>query len=108
MSSQIDIFPTLFGLLGWDYDSNFFGMDVLKLKPEDGRAFIGTYRKLGLLKDEHVMVLGDQQTSNFYKWNPVDNNLKGLPMDNDFLENTISWYQVADYLYTHKGLEIKH
>lgn len=106
MSSQIDLFPTLFGLLQWNYYSNFFGMDVLKLQHEDGRAFIGTYRKLGLLKDDKVMVLGDQKTANFYKWDPTNNDLESLPMANEFLENTISWYEVADYLYTHNALKM--
>ncbi len=108
LCSQIDVFPTLFGLLGWNYESNLFGMDILKMGPEDGRAFVGNYRKLGLLKDDKVMVLGEQGTANFYKWEASDNSLETLPMENDFLENTISWYQVADYLYTHNGLKIKN
>ena len=106
LCSQVDIFPTLFGFLGWDYDSNFFGMDVRQIKPEDERAFIGNYRKLGLLKGDRVMVLGDQNTANYYQWNQADNSLKPLPMDEEFLENTISWYQEAYFLYKHHGLKI--
>ncbi len=107
LSSQIDIFPTLFGYLNWDYSSNLFGVDITKMSPSDERAFIGNYRKLGLLKENKVMVLGDQKKANFYQWNPADNNLNMLPMDKDFLENTISYYQVADYLYSNGGLKIE-
>jgi len=105
LCSQIDMFPTLFGLLGWDYTSNLFGMDILQMNPDDERAFIGNYRKLGLLKEDKVMILGDQKTANFYQWKSSDNSLKSVPMDNDFLRNTISWYQVSDYLYINNGLK---
>ncbi len=106
LSSQIDMFPTLFASLRWDYESNLFGQNILEMKPEDERAFIGNYRKLGYLKDNKVMVLGDGNTTNFYQWNPADNSLKALPMDNEFLKTAISNYQVADYLYHNGGLQL--
>ena len=105
--SQIDMFPTLFGLLGWEYSSNLFGKDVLKMNPDEGRAFIGNYRKLGLLQGNRLMVLGDQKNANGYLWDPSDNSLKSVPSDISFLERTVSWYQVADYLYTHGGLKLQ-
>lgn len=107
LCSQIDMFPTLFGLLHWDYTSNLFGKDVLMMRPSEERAFIGNYRKLGYLKGNKVMVLGNQKKANFYNWNRESNNLTILPVDNDFLEKTISFYQVADYLYSNNGLKIK-
>lgn len=106
LSSQIDMFPTLFAALGWDYETNFFGRNILDMKPNDERAFIGNYRKLGYLKDNKVMVLGDGETANFYQWNPTDNSLNVLPMDKEFLERAISNYQVADYLYHNGGLRL--
>nr|WP_286813618.1 MULTISPECIES: alkaline phosphatase family protein [unclassified Maribacter] len=108
LSSQIDMFPTLFAQLGWDYESNLFGQNILNMKPEDERAFVGNYRKLGYLKNDKVMVLGDGETANFYQWNPMDNSLKVLPLDEVFLKTTISNYQVADYLYQNGGLELKN
>ena len=107
LCSQIDIFPTLFSKLGWNYESNLFGVDITKMKPEDERAFIGNYRKLGLLKDHKVMILGDQKKANFYSWKIDDNSLESIPMKKKFLNNTISFYQVADYLYSNGGLKIK-
>lgn len=107
LCSQIDMFPTLFGLLGWDYTSNLFGKDVLQMTPEEERAFIGNYRKLGLLKGNQVMVLGDQKNANFYDWDPSDNSLKSIPTDRVFLDEAISWYQVADFLYSNGGLKLQ-
>tara|TARA_R110000796_G_scaffold37722_4_gene95404 strand:- start:317189 stop:319165 length:1977 start_codon:yes stop_codon:yes gene_type:complete len=108
LCSQIDIFPTLFSKLGWNYESNLFGVDITKMKPEDERAFIGNYRKLGLLKDHKVMILGDQKKANFYSWKVDDNSLESIPMEKNFLDKTISFYQVADYLYSNGGLKIKN
>jgi phosphoglycerol transferase MdoB-like AlkP superfamily enzyme len=107
MASQIDIFPTLFSLLNWNYNSNLYGTDILKMKPEEERAFVGTYRKLGLLKeDDKVMVLGDQKASNSYQWNRESNELVPLKEDETFLKEIISNYQTADYLFSNGGLKL--
>ncbi|MRX62878.1 LTA synthase family protein [Maribacter luteus] len=107
LCSQIDIFPTLFAQLGWDYESNLFGLDILRMEKKDERAFIGNYRKLGLLKGNELMVLGDQKSTNFYKWDDKDNSLQPLPLEEGFLKETISYFQVADYLYNNNGLSLK-
>lgn len=104
LCSQIDLFPTLFSLFNWNYDSDFFGKDVLDPGFEE-RSLMGTYRKLVLMKQEKVMILSDQKKEAFYTWNKNDNSLKPLPMDKSFLDETISWYQTADYLFTNKLLK---
>ncbi|CAH8281778.1 phosphoglycerol transferase MdoB-like AlkP superfamily enzyme [Mariniflexile fucanivorans] len=107
LASQIDVFPTLFSVLNWDYTSNFFGKNILTMQPEDERAFIGNYRKLGYLKDNKVLVLDEQKNSHFYLWNPLDNSQKLIPTDKDFEHRSISFYQVADGLYRNGKLKIK-
>jgi phosphoglycerol transferase MdoB-like AlkP superfamily enzyme len=102
--SQIDLWPTLFSIFHWTYQSDFFGKNVLDSKFEQ-RALMGTYRKLVLMKKEKVMILSDQKKQAFYTWNKTDNSLKSIPMNQPFLEETISWYQTADYLFTNKLLK---
>ncbi|WP_281233728.1 LTA synthase family protein [Flavobacterium gelatinilyticum] len=102
--SQIDLWPTLFSLFHWNYESDFFGKNVLDSQFEQ-RALMGTYRKLVLMKKEKVMILSDQKKQAFYSWNKEDNSLKSLPIDQSFLEETISWYQTADFLFTNKLLQ---
>lgn len=102
--SQIDVFPTFFSMMNWSYESNFFGKDIFNPNFEE-RALVGTYRKLVLMKKEKVMILSDQKKKAFYSWTKSDNSLKPLPIDKNFLDETISWYQTADYLFTNKLLK---
>lgn len=107
LSSQIDMFPTLFALLNWDYDSNLFGLDIMKMNKEDERAFIGNYRNLGLLKDKKLMILSDQRVVNYFEWETDNDNLIAKDINALLLKETISFYQSADYLYRNEGLKIK-
>jgi len=107
LASQIDMFPTLFSMLNWKYSSNLFGVDILSMKPNEERAFIGNYRKLGLLKENKLMVLNDKKEGDFYQWNSADNKLTTLPENIEYLEETISYYQAADYLFQNEGLKLK-
>jgi len=102
--SQIDVFPTLFSLMNWDYKSNFFGKDVLQPDFTE-RALMGTYRKLTLMKKDEVMILSDQKKQNFYTYSIKDNSLKPRKIEKGFLNEAISWYQTADYLFSHKLLK---
>jgi len=60
LMSQIDLMPTLLGMLHFKYESKFFGQDVLQpdYKP---RAFIATYQNLGLIKDNVLTILSPKQ-----------------------------------------------
>lgn len=104
LCSQIDLLPTLFSLMHWNYDSDFFGKNVMGKSFEE-RSLMGTYRKLVLMKGEKVMILSDQKKQAFYNWKKADNSLMPQPMDRSFLDETIAWYQSADYLFTNKLLK---
>lgn len=100
-------FKTDYGKDVLENESNLFGKDVMKMGKSDERAFIGNYRKLGLLKGSELMVLGDQKQANFYQWKSMDNSLQSMPINDAFLKETISYFQVADYLYSNNGLTLK-
>ena len=104
--SQIDIMPTLFGLLNFNYQSKFFGQDVLKpdYKP---RALIGTYQDLGLLKDNVLTIISPKQKVKQFEL--VLHPKEGVAPDfqiyyeqkpltkerTDLVNETISYYQTA-------------
>jgi hypothetical protein len=51
LMSQIDIGPTLLGLMNMGYSSKFYGHDVFQSPPEADRALVGNYQTLGYMKD---------------------------------------------------------
>jgi phosphoglycerol transferase MdoB-like AlkP superfamily enzyme len=54
LASQIDIAPTILGLLGVSYNKyESFGVDLMRNNPR--RAFIGTYHTLGYVKEQDDM-----------------------------------------------------
>ncbi len=107
LSSQIDIFPTLFGYLNWTYESNLFGKDITKMKPKDERALIANHRKLGLLKGDKLLILDNYKGHTFYQWNSDNNELTIKNTDSLFLNETISYYQTAFDLFKNDGLKLK-
>ena len=106
LGSSLDVSPTILGLLGRPYESMFFGLDLLKSQPEEGRAFLNHNRDIGMLTRDRLVVLGLMKTVEFYEGEPkmVDMNLLTQPTatDRELERNTIAIYQVADDLYMHQ------
>ncbi|NKZ37766.1 sulfatase-like hydrolase/transferase [Oleiagrimonas citrea] len=104
MMAQMDIPPTLLGLLHFSYRSRFFGYDVFKLAPgERERAFPSTYQRLGYLKGDMLTILSprrevEQVTPNFANGDvtPVKS------VDTQEVDEAIASYQVA-YDTFHNG-----
>lgn len=99
LMSQIDLPPTLLGLLNWSYPSRFYGRDVrnTRLPP---RAFVGNYQRLGLLRDNVLTILKPVRQDSQYAVDPHQ------PTDRpeeaavpELLKDTIAAYQTASYLY---------
>lgn len=96
--SQIDMFPTLFGLLHWQYESNWYGKNVL-LPEFQGRICLGTYQELGFLQHDSLVVLSPQKKASLNKWDPIKDEQKPIAQDSTLLHRAIAWYQTAYYLY---------
>ena len=106
LMSQIDVMPTLFGLLNFNYQSKFYGQDVLKpdYKP---RALIATYQDLGLIKDNVLTVISPkQQVKQFQLTLKKEqktapdfqihyDQIPLLKERTDLVNQTISYYQTA-------------
>jgi phosphoglycerol transferase MdoB-like AlkP superfamily enzyme len=98
LASQMDVAPTLLGLLGFSYMSKFFGTDVLH--GGGGRALIGSYQKVGLFSRGKLAVLLPKKKSMTYEVGP-DERQTECPADEDLLTDAISYYQGAAYLLKH-------
>ena len=101
ISSQIDYAPTLLGLLNWSYPSRFFGHDVRSIPPDEGDAIIGNYQKLGHIEDGKFVVLKTVRKNVAYRYDFASRSMIKIPLDAEAITETISYYQVASYLYKH-------
>lgn len=118
LMSQIDLMPTLFGLLHFDYESKFFGQDVFKsdYKP---RAFIATYQDLGLIKDNVLTILSPKQVVKQYdlkvkptagvapEFQVLYDEIPVKTERTDLVNDAISFYQSASYLLKEKQYQFE-
>ena len=106
LMSQIDIMPTVMGLLNFNYHSKFYGQDVLQsdYKP---RALIATYQDLGLIKDNVLTIISPKQQVKQFQLS-LKSNQKMAPEfqlyynqvllkkeRTDLVKETVSYYQTA-------------
>ncbi|MBP6425457.1 MAG: sulfatase-like hydrolase/transferase [Flavobacterium sp.] len=113
LMSQIDVMPTLMGLLNFNYQSKFYGQDVFQsdYKP---RALIATYQDLGLIKDNVLTIISPkQQVKQFQLSLKPDQKMAPefqLYYDQvllkkertDLVKETVSYYQTASDLLKKK------
>lgn len=108
LASQIDVMPTLFGYLGWTYNSSLYGKDINQTKVGDERAFLGNYRTLGLLKNNMFTQIDDRKKIKQFRVSTVDESLSELKTkDNLLVSETISYYQTASTRYKNGKMKEK-
>ncbi|MCE5326720.1 MAG: LTA synthase family protein [Planctomycetaceae bacterium] len=101
LAGQMDVAPTLLGLMNWSYQSKFFGRDVLR--PGPGRAMLGNYQKVGLLQGNEFLLLLPKKGAVSYTYDAQGQHEAGA-MSKQLLQNTVSYYQSAAWLIEHKKL----
>jgi phosphoglycerol transferase MdoB-like AlkP superfamily enzyme len=107
LMSQIDIGPTLLGLLNFSYVSDFFGYDMNKLESGRERAFISTYQNLGYIRDHKLVILSPQLRTQTFRL--TENNEAIIPADDEeIVREAISWYQVASYSFKNGMMKVDY
>ena len=98
IASQIDVGPTLLGMLDFNYRSRFFGHDVLREGAKHPRALFANYQTVGYYRDGIIVEL---RPKGRYRIVDADSG-KTRPEDAHsarLLEEAISYYQVASRAY---------
>ena len=102
LGSQIDVAPTILGLLNATYNSHFFGHDLRT--SSDERAFLGTYEKVGMIRDRTMTILGPNKVVEQYSIGENDVQTKLETLRQDLVEETVGFYQVASYLFSNNKM----
>ncbi len=103
VTSQIDLAPTLLGILGFDYTSTFFGRNVLRADAAPGRALIGNYQHLGLFDGENLAILGPRRAMRRHDDALGLSHETQATSDDPLLRRDIAYYQGASHAFK-KGL----
>jgi phosphoglycerol transferase MdoB-like AlkP superfamily enzyme len=105
VASQIDLAPTLLALLGFSYESRFFGQDILTAGRENPRALLANYQTVGYLENG---VLVELRPKGGYR---IVDAASGKPLALDrvtgpVLDEAVSYYQVASDAFRSGALKV--
>jgi len=105
VASQIDVGPTLLGVLDFSYRSRFFGHDILRDGAKHPRALFANYQTVGYYRDGVVVELKPKG-----RYRVVDAGT-GLAIPEDarsarLLDEAISYYQLASRAYRSGELKL--
>ena len=98
---QVDLAPTILGLLNLHYKSKFYGYDIFQLEPGRDRLFMGTYQNIGYVKGDKMVVLSPQKKIEMFKVDFISGAEEKIALDTSLVNEAISYYQTASYLYKH-------
>ena len=105
--SQIDVMPTVFGLLNFKYESKFLGQDVFTTQFQP-KAYIATYQDLGLIKDNYLTIISPTRKVKQYSLSLQKSDLPQafklyydeIPvkkMQQNLVDDCVSTYQSVSY-----------
>ena len=99
LTSQIDLAPTVLGLLHCNYTSRFLGYDIFNIPAGRERAFISTYQDMGYIRDNKLVILSPQKHAGTFIPDFQSGAASRVPDDTALINEAVAWYQGANFLY---------
>ncbi|MEB0045061.1 MULTISPECIES: LTA synthase family protein [unclassified Pseudomonas] len=97
LASQIDLAPTLLGLLNMDYQSTFFGRNLLQDNPLPPRVVVGNYQHLGLFDGKDLAILSPRQGLRRHDDALTESRESKADASDSLITRAITYYQAASY-----------
>ncbi len=107
LASQIDLAPTLLGLLNLDYTSTFFGRNLLQDNPLPPRVVVGNYQHLGLFDGKDLAILSPRQGLRRHDDALTESRESRVSSDDPLITRAITYYQTASYGFKQQLLSWK-
>jgi phosphoglycerol transferase MdoB-like AlkP superfamily enzyme len=99
LTTQIDIAPTVLGLLGLSYHAPFFGEDVLHSRPENRVAFFSHNHDVALYKNGELAILGLGKSVQDVYYDPATDRYRPAPVNSPLNDLAVAYYQTASELF---------
>jgi arylsulfatase A-like enzyme len=110
LGCQLDVTPTILGLIGRPYDSLFFGRDLLADETAEGRVLMHHNRSIGIYRNERLAVFGLNQQQSFWQGRLKGGELNPLaepdPMARATAREGMALFRVADDLYLQRRYRV--
>ncbi len=99
LTTQIDIAPTVLGLLGLPYEAPFFGVDVLNHPEAAGVALFSHNHDVAVYHDGRIAVLGLGGEIETYRYERSTDRYTPIPEDRELSELGIAYFQTASEMF---------
>ncbi len=104
LASQIDLAPTLLGMLNLDYQSTFFGRNLFLADAPPPRVVVGNYQHLGLFDGTNLAILSPRQSVRRHE-NALGASVETRTNSSDPLAaRAIAYYQAASMAFQQRLL----
>jgi phosphoglycerol transferase MdoB-like AlkP superfamily enzyme len=99
VTSQMDIAPTVLGLLGFPYIAPFYGQNVLNPAGADHPLLLNHNHDVAYIDGDRMVVLSLQGATNFFRYNADTDGLEPAEEDSALADRATAYYQTAFDLF---------
>lgn len=99
LASQVDIGPTLLGLLHLNYESRLPGRDILRMAPGDGYALFNHNRTVAMMRGDQVATLGFGKEVQTDVYDPVRKELIAATPNPELERDAQALFQLSWQLF---------
>lgn len=104
LASQVDVAPTILGLLRLSYESRLPGRDILRMRPEDGYALFNHNRDSAMMRGDKLATLGFGKTIQTETYDSVTRQLSPAPHDPQLESDAQALFQTSQQMFV-SGLQ---
>lgn len=97
--SQVDIGPTVLGLLHLNYESWLPGRDILRMRPDDGYAIFNHNRTVAMMRDGELAVLGFRKSVSTERYDAARDELTSTADNVELERDTQALFQLSWQLF---------
>lgn len=99
-TSQIDVAPTVMGLLGIPYTAPFYGRDVIAHADSERPIFVSHNNDVGMLVGDRLVVLGLGRTASVYRYDPTTDVQTAGVFDEALVDRATAVYESSFLLFS--------
>ncbi|GMR18616.1 MAG: LTA synthase family protein [Gammaproteobacteria bacterium] len=105
LMSQIDVAPTLLGILNFNYESYFFGEDIINELGRHQRALMANYLTVGYMQDNVVVELSPNQRVKVLDAKTGEYLNNDTTKSRHLIDESIAYYEMATDMLRKRSMQ---